>query len=123
MEPHPVPPAEITAVQRDVPTLGSNPTASPANDEEPYLDVRVGLLGDAIELLELCDELVNHPGHGRIDARLRQIAGPHPYTISGIRWPHEAFAVTADELQNILDTAGIIVEPTLRGRTRRHHQA
>jgi hypothetical protein len=91
-------------------------------DDEPYVDVRAGLVGDAIELLELCDELVNHPGHSRIDVRLRKIAGPHRYTISGIRWPHEAFAVTADELQNILDTAGIIVEPTLRGRTRRHHQ-
>jgi hypothetical protein len=91
-------------------------------DDEPYVDVRAGLVGDAIDLLELCGELVNHPGHSRIDARLRQIAGPHRYTISGIRWPHEAFAATADELQSILDTAGIIVEPTLRGRTSRHHQ-
>src|SRR4051812_35276343 len=54
-------------------------------DDEPYVDVRAGLVGDAIELLELCDELVNSPGHSRIDVRLRQIAGPHRYTISGIR--------------------------------------
>jgi hypothetical protein len=91
------------------------------DDEEPYVDVRVGLVGDAIELLEFCDGLVNHPGHDRIDARLRQLAGPHRHTVAGVRWPHEAFAATADELQSILDTAGIIVEPTLPGRTRRHH--
>ena len=119
----PLPAAEITAVQLDIRTLSSGLSASPSTDEEPYVDVRVGLVGNAIELLELCDELVNHPGHSRIDARLHQIAGPHAYTVSGIRWPHEAFAATANELQNVLDAAGIIVEPTLRGRTRRHPQA
>jgi hypothetical protein len=119
----PLPAAEITTVQQEIPTLSSSLSASPSNDEEPYVDVRVGLLGNAIELLELCDELVNHPGHSRIDARLRQIAGPCRHDISGIRWPHEAFAATANELQTILDTAGIIVEPTLHLRTHRHHQA
>jgi hypothetical protein len=92
------------------------------DDEEPYVDVRAGLLGDAIELLELCDELINHPGHDRIDARLRQLAGPPRYSVTGILWPHKALAATATELHSILDSAGISVEPTLR-RTRQHRQA
>jgi hypothetical protein len=45
-------------------------------DNEPCLDVRAGLIGQAIELLALCDDLLNHPDHDRIDARLRQIVGP-----------------------------------------------
>jgi hypothetical protein len=119
MQPQPVTTAEIAAPQE--------PTATPAlraaDDEEPNVDVRAGLLGDAIELLELCDELINHPGHDRIDARLRQLSVPPRHSVTGVRWPHEALAATASELQSILADAGIIVEPTLRGRRRRHHRA
>ena len=82
--------------------------AHEANGEEPYVEVRAGLLGRAIELLEYCDELINHS-----DGR----------PAVAIRWLRENLAATATELQNVLNCAGIVVEPTLRIRTHRHHQA
>jgi hypothetical protein len=84
-------------------------------DNEPYLDVRAGLIGQAIELLALCDDLLNHSDRDRVHAQVRQVAGPQ-LTRSGSKWPHDALVATARELQGILDSAGIVVDPTLRRR-------
>jgi hypothetical protein len=82
------------------------------HDDEPYLDVRVGLIGQAIELLALCDDLLDHSHRDRVDARVRQIGSE--LTRGGSKWPHDALVGTARELQSILDDAGIVVDPTLR---------
>lgn len=79
-----------------------------ANGDEPYVEVPAGLLGRAIELLEYCNELINHP-----DRR----------PAVGTRWVHENFATTAIEMQHLLDSAGFVVEPTLGFRRHRHHPA
>lgn len=78
-----------------------------ANGEEPYLDVPAGLLGRAIDLLEYCNELLNHPDRRTVDTRRL----------------HENLAATAIEMQDALDSAGIVVEPTLGLRPHRHHHA
>jgi hypothetical protein len=76
-----------------------------ANGEEPYVEVPAGLLGRAVELLEFCDELINYPNRR---------------SAVGIRSAQESLAATATELQHVLDSAGIVVEPTLRFRPHRH---
>jgi hypothetical protein len=66
--------------------------AHEANGEEPYVEVRAGLLGSAMELFKGCDELINHP-----DRR----------PAAGVRWLHEYLAATAIETQTVLDSKDI----------------
>lgn len=90
---------------------------------EPVVDVPAGLLGTAIELLDLCDELVNRPGSNVTDTRISAVIGRYQRATTGIlRWFHDGLGVTAFELQQLLDDRGIIVEPTLRGRPAPHHR-
>jgi hypothetical protein len=81
--------------------------APQANDDEPHLDVPAGLLGRAIELLGYCNELFNQADRPAV----------------GTRRVNDHLATTAIEMQALLDNAGIVVDPTLPGSTRRHHQA
>jgi hypothetical protein len=91
---------------------------------EPMVDVPAGLLGTAIELLDLCDELVNRPGSSITDAWTSAVIGHYQRatTTTILRWFHDSLGVTAFELQQLLDDRGIIVEPTLRGRPTPHHR-
>lgn len=85
--------------------------------------VPAGLLGQAAELLDLCDELLNHPGRDCIDAHVHTLISqhhPHRQSVTTIAsWLHNALGATADELQERLDNQNIIVEPILRRRAPR----
>jgi hypothetical protein len=119
MQPHPGT-AEQIAAPRRIAEHDNAPTRAEGHDigEEPHVDVPAGLLGRAIELLDLLDELLNRPGHDCIDAHLRDLVARDEHTIGATttRWAHEALPATADELQTLLDITGIVVEPTLRHR-------
>jgi hypothetical protein len=100
------------------------PPALPAHScDEPFVAVPAGLLGQAIELLELCDQLLNHPGHHLIDARAQAVINRYgtPPSATAVRWFHDSLAATAGDLQDHLDAQGIVVDPTLRNRPARHH--
>jgi hypothetical protein len=90
---------------------------------EPIVDVPAGLLGTAIELLDLCDELFNRPGSNAIDAQItaviRRYQQPDAATL---RWFHDSLVTTAHRLQQLLDDSGIIVEPALHTRPAPHHR-
>jgi hypothetical protein len=90
--------------------------------DEPTVQVPVGLLGQAIELLDLCDELLNHPGHTLIDAHVRTVVNRYHTTPHTLRWLYDGLGATAGDLQDLLDTMGIIVDPTLRGRPTHHRR-
>jgi hypothetical protein len=89
--------------------------------DEPNVEVPAGLLGQAIELLDLCDELLNQPGHDLIDAQVHVVTNRYRHTDPDtLRWFYDGLAATANDLQNLLDTMGIIVDPILRGRPHHH---
>jgi len=91
----------------------------PANGDadEPTVDVPAGLLRQAIELLGLCDDLINHPGHDTIDDRIRTVINRHqPSGAATLRWFHHSLGAAAADLQELLDDTGIIVEAEIRGR-------
>lgn len=91
--------------------------------EEPVVDVPAGLLGQAIELLDLCDELFNRPGSRHLDAHVGAVINRYQRTgVATLRWFHNGLGITATDLQELLDDRGIIVEPTLRGRPLPHHR-
>jgi hypothetical protein len=90
---------------------------------EPLVDVPAGLLATAIELLDLCDELLNHPGSNTTDAKVAAVINRYQRaTTTILRWFHDGPCITTYELQELLDDRGIIVEPTLRGRPTPHHR-
>ncbi len=91
--------------------------------EEPAVDVPAGLLGQTIELLDLCDELFNRPGSRHVDAHISAVINRYqPTAAATLRWFHDGLGITATDLQQLLDDRGIIVEPTLRGRPLPHYR-
>jgi hypothetical protein len=93
--------------------------------DEPLLEVPAGLLGQAIELLDICDELLNHPGPDLTDSQVGAVIGRYRHPASEmLRWFHDGLGATAADLQDLLDAAGVIVDLTLRGRPahHRHHR-
>jgi hypothetical protein len=85
--------------------------------QEPSVAVPAGLVGLAVELLDLCDELLNRPGHDCIDAQVHALTShyQHRQPATAAQWLHTALGATAEDLQAHLDDEHIIVEPTLRG--------
>jgi hypothetical protein len=101
------------------------PQHDPTNHgcEEPWVGVPAGLLGRAIELLDVCDELLNRPGHKLIDAQIKAVINRYqPTKVDILRWFHHGLAATAADLQELLDDSYIIVDPTLRGRPAPHYR-
>jgi hypothetical protein len=99
------------------------PTYSNVLAAEPLVDVPAGLLATAIELLDLCDELLNHPGSNTTDAKVAVVINRYQRATANIlRWFHDGLCITTYELQELLDDRGIIVEPTLRDRPTPHHR-
>jgi hypothetical protein len=49
--------------------------------DEPMVEAPAGLLGQAIELLDLCDELLNQPGHNLIDAQVRAVISRYRHAV------------------------------------------
>jgi hypothetical protein len=105
------------------PEPGDVPGDYSAIGEEPMVDVPAGLLGQAIELLDLCDELCNRPGHQFVDTRVSAMIGRYQRANTQIlRWFHDTLGATATGLQELLDDRGITVDPTLRGRPAPHYR-
>jgi hypothetical protein len=87
------------------------------DDDEPMVDVPAGLIGTAIELLDLCDELFNRPGSKALDTTLAAVIGRYQRAdLTTLRWFHDGLAITAGRLHELLEDDGIIVEPDLHGR-------
>lgn len=87
------------------------------------VDVPAGLLGQAIEPLDLCDELLNRPGHRLIDAKVSAVISRYRRAnAETLRWFHDGLGITAAELRELLDDRGIAVDPTLRGRPAPHYR-
>jgi hypothetical protein len=90
---------------------------------EPVVGVPAGLLGQAIELLDLCDELCNRPGTRHLDAHISAVINRYQRAnVVTLRWFHVGLGATAHGLQELLDDTGVIVEPTLRGRPAPHYR-
>ena len=93
---------------------------TPSSDEEPLVEAPAGLLGVAAELLALCDELVNHPGHETIDAEIRALLCRHRYDPAATSDQlHTALTATAGDLQHLLRNQGIIVDSLFTGHPAR----
>jgi hypothetical protein len=91
--------------------------------DEPRVDVPAGLLGQAVELLDLCDELLNRPGHRLLDAKVSAVISRYQRAnAETLRWFHDGLAITAAELHELLHDRGITVDPTLRGRPGPHYR-
>jgi hypothetical protein len=93
----------------------------PADDSlpnaEPVIDVPAGLIGAAIELLDLCDELFNRPGNNTLDTSLAAVIGRYQRAnVDTLRWFHDGLANTAGHLCELLEDQGIAVEPQLHDR-------
>jgi hypothetical protein len=94
-----------------------NPTDSTLIGAEPVVDVPAGLIGTAIELLDLCDEVFNHPGSNALDTKVAAIIGRYQHAdVATLRWFHDGLAITAGHLCELLEDQGIVVEPELHGR-------
>ena len=101
------------------PPDGQNPTG--CDDVEPMVDVPAGLIGTAIELLDLCDELFNHPGSKALDTTVAAVIGRYQRAdLATLRWFHDGLGITAGRLHELLEDEGIVIEPELHGR--RHGQ-
>jgi len=88
------------------------------DDVEPVVDIPAGLIGTAIELLDLCDEVFNHPGSKALDARVAAVIGRYDQRadVAILRWFHDGLGITAERLHERLEHEGIVVEPELHGR-------
>jgi len=87
------------------------------DDVEPMVDVPAGLIGTAIELLELCDELFNRPGSKTLDTTVAAVLGRYQRAdVATLRWFHDGLGMTAGRLHELLEHEGIVVEPELHGR-------
>lgn len=90
-------------------------------DDEPIVEVPAGLIGWAAELLDLCDELLNRPGHNHIDARIRaMIRRYQPADTAALRQFHDGLAIAAHDLQQLLDDRNIVIDSAIAGRPRPH---
>jgi hypothetical protein len=88
------------------------------DDYEHTVDVPAALIGTAIELLNLCDELFNRPGSKAIDARVAAVISRYqPTDLAILRWFHDGLAITAGRLNELLEDEGIVIEPELHGRS------
>jgi hypothetical protein len=84
---------------------------------EPMVDVPAGLIGTAIELLDLCDELFNRPGSKALDTTVAAVIGRYQRAdIATVRWFHDGLSITAWRLHELLEDQGIVIEPELHGR-------
>jgi hypothetical protein len=104
---------------------GTNDKRLPAGDPtdysivaaEPVVGVPAGLLGTAIELLDLCDEVFNRPGSNALDARITAVIRRYQRAdVATLRWFHDELGITAWHLHELLDDQGIVAEPELHGR-------
>jgi hypothetical protein len=99
------------------PPAGRHPTDYSIVGAEPMVDVPAGLIGTAIELLDLCDELFNRPGSNALDTRVAAVIGRHQRAdIATLRWFHDGLCITARRLHELLEDQSIVVEPELHGR-------
>jgi hypothetical protein len=99
------------------PLDGWKPTGHAIVGAEPVVDVPAGLIGTAIELLDLCDELFNRPGSNALDTRIAALIGRDQRADSAtLRWFHDGLGTTAWRLHELLEDQGIVVEPELHGR-------
>jgi hypothetical protein len=84
---------------------------------EPMVDVPAGLIGTAIELLDLCDELFNRPASKALDTTVAAVIGRYQRAdIATVRWFHDGLSSTAWRLHELLEDQGIVIEPELHGR-------
>jgi hypothetical protein len=87
------------------------------DNSEPMVDVPAGLIGTAIELLDLCDELFNRPGSKALDTTVAAVIGRYQRAdIATVRWFHDGLSITAWRLHELLEDQGIVIEPELHGR-------
>lgn len=91
---------------------------------EPIVGVPAGVLGTAIELLDLCDEMFNRPGSKALDVHVSAVLCRYERrtSVTTPRWFHDGLGITAWRLRELLDDDGIAVEPTLRGRPGPHYR-
>lgn len=100
------------------PTDATDPTdRDGCDDDEHTVDVPAGLIGTAIELLDLCDEVFNRPGSNALDVRVAAVIGRYQRAdIAILRWFHDGLTITADRLHERLEDEGIVIEPELHSR-------
>jgi hypothetical protein len=88
------------------------------DDYEHTVDVPTELIGTAIELLDLCDEVFNRPGSKALDARIAAVIGRYQHAdLATLRWLHDGLAITAGRLNQLLEDESIVIEPELHGRS------
>jgi hypothetical protein len=101
----------------DEPPNDRDPTDDSIGGAEPIVGIPAGLLGTAIELLDLCDELFNHPGSKALHAHVATVIGRDQRAdVAILRWFHDGLGITAWRLLELLEDDGIVVEPDLPGR-------
>jgi hypothetical protein len=94
-----------------------DPTNYSIIGSEPIVGVPAGLLGTAIELLDLCDELLNRPGSKAIDVHVSEVIRRYQRAdLVTLRWLHNGLSSTAWRLLELLNNEGIVIEPELHGR-------
>jgi hypothetical protein len=87
-------------------------------DYQPTVGVPAGLIGTAIELLDLCDEVFNRPGTKTLDARVTAVISRYQRAdVAILRWFLDGLAITAGRLNGLLEDEGIVIEPELHGRS------
>ncbi|HZM76824.1 MAG TPA: hypothetical protein VFC19_13910 [Candidatus Limnocylindrales bacterium] len=100
-----------------------DPTDYNPLNAEPIVGVPAGLLATAIELLDLCDELINRPGSNALDAKVATVIRRYQRAdLATLRWFHDGLRITAWRMQELLDNCGIVVDPELRHRAAPHHR-
>jgi hypothetical protein len=89
----------------------------------PIVGVPEGLLGTAVELLDVCDELFNRPGNGALGAKVAAVIRRYqPADVATLRWFHDGPCITAYDLQELLNDRGIHVDAAFRSRPTPHHR-
>ncbi len=100
------------------PTDATDPTDCDTCDDDHTMDVPAALIGTAIELLDLCDEVFNRPGSKALDAKVAAVIGRHQRAdVAILHWFHDGLAITAGRLNELLEDEGIVIEPELQGRS------
>lgn len=94
-----------------------DPNPNGYDDVEPVVDVPAGLIGTAIELLDLCDEVFNRPGNQALDTTIAAVIGRYQRAdLATLRWFHDWLGITAGRLNELLEDEGIVIEPEVTGR-------